>query len=110
MKRFDRLELDTAQSESQTTSAARSQSQPSADDRDALHWLRVATDQRRNGEYEKSLRHYSRALELDRSQVSGWVGQVQMLIALEEYPEAELWARKALELFKSNAELLAARA
>ena len=33
-----------------------------------------------------------------------------MLLALGEYPEAELWSRKALEIFKNNADLLAARA
>jgi tetratricopeptide (TPR) repeat protein len=38
------------------------------------------------------------------------VGQVQMLVALGEYPEAETWARKALELFRNHAELLAGRA
>jgi tetratricopeptide (TPR) repeat protein len=52
---------------------------------------------------------YSRALELDKSLVAGWVGQVQMLIALGEYPAADLWSREALELFKNNAELLAGR-
>jgi tetratricopeptide (TPR) repeat protein len=49
-------------------------------------------------------------LELDRSLVGAWVGQVQMLIALGEYPEAELWCRKALELFRNHGDLLAARA
>jgi len=33
-----------------------------------------------------------------------------MLIALEEYSEAELWARKALELFRNQVDLQAARA
>jgi tetratricopeptide (TPR) repeat protein len=42
--------------------------------------------------------------------VSAWLGQVQMLIALEEYPEAQLWSRKALELFRNHGDLLAAQA
>jgi tetratricopeptide (TPR) repeat protein len=62
-------------------------------------WMAKADDQRRTGFYETALKYYSRALEQDRSQVDGWLGQVQMLVLLEEYPEAELWARKALELF-----------
>jgi tetratricopeptide (TPR) repeat protein len=33
-----------------------------------------------------------------------------MLIAQGEHPEAELWARKALELFKNHGDLLAGRA
>ena len=37
------------------------------------------------------------------SLVAGWLGQVQMLVFLGEYPEAELWARKALELFHTTA-------
>jgi tetratricopeptide (TPR) repeat protein len=77
--------------------------------RDEKYWLTQADQNRRAGQYEDALRHYSRAVELNRSLVSAWVGQVQMLIMLGEYPEAELWARKALELFKSHAELQAAR-
>ena len=48
-------------------------------------------------------------METDRSLVAGWTGQVQMLVQLEEYPEAELWSRKGLELFPNNGELMAAR-
>ena len=33
-----------------------------------------------------------------------------MLVLLGEYPEAELWARKALELFKNQGDLMAGRA
>ncbi|HTV47451.1 MAG TPA: tetratricopeptide repeat protein [Phycisphaerae bacterium] len=80
-----------------------------AAEHDEHYWIKAATDDRRNGYHESALRHYSRALEMDKSLVAGWVGQVQMLIALAEYPEAELWSRKALELFKNNADLLAVR-
>ena len=65
---------------------------------------------RRRGEYETALRLYSRALELDKSLPEGWLGQVQMLVLLDELKEAEMWARKAFELFPNNGELLAARA
>ena len=65
---------------------------------------------RRAGQYENALTFYSRALELDRSVVGGWVGQVQMLVQLGEYPEADLWGRKALELFPNNGEAMAGRA
>jgi tetratricopeptide (TPR) repeat protein len=111
--RFDKLELDTAhaqvsaQEQQQTVTSSLSQQDEL---HDAKHWRRLADQSRRAGSFEDALRYYSRAVELDRSLASGWVGQVQMLIALAEYKEAELWARKALELFKSHADLHAARA
>ncbi len=78
--------------------------------RDAAYWMKLADQSRRSGLYEIALKYYSRALELDRTVVAGWLGQVQMLVELEEYPEAELWGRKALELFPSNGDLMAGRA
>jgi tetratricopeptide (TPR) repeat protein len=111
-KRFHRLELDTQPQRSENTPvlASGTNMQLQGDLHDSAYWMRLAIQNRRNGEFEEALRHYSRAVELDRSVVAGWVGQVQILIALTEFPEAELWARKALELFRNHAELLAARA
>ncbi len=77
---------------------------------DERHWLKEADSNRRKGHYENALRFYSRALEEDKALVKGWTGQVQMLTMLVEVPEADLWARKALEIFPGNGELLAARA
>ncbi len=39
-----------------------------------------------------------------------WVGQVQMLVQLQEYPQASLWSQKALELFPSHGDLMAGQA
>jgi tetratricopeptide (TPR) repeat protein len=103
--RFDRLEFDPSADQPEVP-----QPGTSAPVRDESYWLKRAGEERRRGVYEDALRHYSRALERDRSLVEAWVGQVQMLIALEEYPEADVWSRKALELFCNNPELLAARA
>jgi tetratricopeptide (TPR) repeat protein len=72
--------------------------------------MRKADEHRRRGLHENALRYYSRALELDKSLTAGWLGQVQMLVLLDEYPEAELWARKSLEIFKGHGDLMAARA
>jgi tetratricopeptide (TPR) repeat protein len=105
MSRFDRLEFEPARQ--QKPAVAQPVSEAETDD---ANWLKKAITERQKGLHEAALRLYSRALEWDRSLVAGWVGQVQMLIALQEYPEAELWAKKALELFKNNPELLAARA
>jgi tetratricopeptide (TPR) repeat protein len=104
MARFDKLEFNT-----------RSRPSPEPNERDPLardagYWMNKADQSRRTGLYESALQYYSRALELDRSLVAGWVGQVQMLVQLEEYPEAELWSRKGLELFPANGELMAGRA
>jgi tetratricopeptide (TPR) repeat protein len=105
MPRFDRLELDPSRDRPEDDRGV-----PVELQRDAQHWLRQAERERRHGLHEGALRLYSRALEEDKAQVVGWVGQVQMLVALGEHPEAELWARKALELFKNHGDLLAGRA
>ncbi|HET6247475.1 MAG TPA: hypothetical protein VFE47_07260 [Tepidisphaeraceae bacterium] len=112
MSRFNRLEFEPSRKPPADAPSAEPQARRITPDpdHDEHHWLKLAEAQRRLGQYENALRFYSRALEWDKSVVSGWVGQVRMLIALEEYPEAELWARKALELFKNNADLLAGRA
>jgi tetratricopeptide (TPR) repeat protein len=107
MKRFNRLEFQDDHEKREGVAPRQQLREP---DRDEHHWMRLAGDDRRNGLHEGALRYYSRALETDRSLVAGWVGQVQMLVALGEYPEAELWSRKALELFRNNADLLAGRA
>ncbi|QEH38700.1 Tetratricopeptide repeat protein [Aquisphaera giovannonii] len=105
MPRFNQLEFDAAPGDERELGPA-----PSEASRDDREWLGKADADRRRGHYENALRYYSRALELDRSLVAGWVGQVQMLIMLGEYPEAELWAGKALELFRNQPDLLAGRA
>jgi tetratricopeptide (TPR) repeat protein len=104
--RFENLEFDKAEEEPERL-LARAETERERDER---YWLKEADHARRCGHYENALRYYSRALELDRSLTSGWLGQSQMLVLLGEYPEAELWARKALELFRKNGDLMAARA
>jgi len=100
MNRFEKLELDDRHERPAGGAGA-----PRETD-----WLHEALLQRRQGRYENALKYYSRALELDRGLVGGWVGQVQMLILLDECAEAEVWSRKALELFPNHPELLAALA
>ena len=79
-------------------------------EKDAAHWIRLADQQRRSGSHESALRFYSRSLELDRTAVTGWLGQVQMLVQLGEYPQADVWAKKALEVFPQHGEILSAGA
>ncbi|MBL9119860.1 MAG: hypothetical protein JNL80_08100 [Phycisphaerae bacterium] len=78
--------------------------------RDAKHFLMLAVDSQRTGHHETALQHFTRAVREDRTTVPAWVGQVQMLVELREYAEARLWADKALELFRDNGDLLAAKA
>jgi tetratricopeptide (TPR) repeat protein len=106
--RFDKLEINTPQP---TVAKAGQAVSPEVkrEEFDALYWMEAADKSRRDGLYETALKYYSRALEQDRSMVGGWVGQVQMLVLLEELPEADLWSRKALELFPNHGELLVGR-
>jgi tetratricopeptide (TPR) repeat protein len=104
MARFNKLEFNVRKRAAHDAG----ERDPLVDDAD--HWMKKADEARRAGLYEGALVYYSRALELDRSLVAGWAGQVQMLVQLAEYPEADLWGRKGLELFPNNGELLAGRA
>lgn len=104
MARFDKLEIGSR------ADGPRPPVEPENTERDGAYWLKQADEQRRTGLHENALRFYSRALEDDKSLVAGWVGQVQMLVALDELKEADLWSRKALELFPSHGDLLAGRA
>ena len=104
MARFDKLEFDSSGKQPDDVNETK------LVDYDETHWMQQADANRRCGQYENALKFYSRALGKDRTIISGWVGQVQMLVMLDELPEAELWGRKALELFPSQPELLAGRA
>jgi len=103
MGRFDKLEVSSEEPDDQPSSRK-------AESRRDTGWLEQAIEERRCGHYENSLRLYSRALEDDKSLVTSWLGQVQTLVFLDECVEAELWSRKALELFPGNGDLLAGRA
>lgn len=104
MARFEHLEFGPDPTEPHEAAA------PVQGPDDEGQALKRADRFRRRGQYENALRQFSRALEFDKSLVLGWVGQVQMLVQLGESPEADLWARKALELFPGNGDLLAGRA
>jgi len=110
--RFQRLELDGAKPAEQPGDAPRPDAPVSIQPEihGSAHWMHQAAHARYKGNFEEALRLYSRAVEADRANIPGWVGQARMLIALEEYPEAELWAKKALELFRDHPDLAAARA
>ena len=104
--RFTRLEMED-QRRAESGSAEELAGTPV---RTAAHHREVADEAYRAGHFETALQMYTRALGVDRSLVPAWVGQLQMLVELREYPEARLWADKALELFRNNGDILAAKA
>lgn len=102
--RFSNLEFDDDHRE-ESLPPEHSESQ-----RDAWQILEKAHAANHEGQYEAALRMYTRALQEDRRLIRAWVGQVQMLVNLGEYREARVWSDKALELFRNNGDLLAAKA
>lgn len=105
MARFDKLEFDLPPGDAGSPDATSSVAPP----KDQRHWFSMADQHRRRGHYENALRFYSRALEVEKTLVDAWTGQVQMLVLLGEYPQAVMWAQKALELFPNHGDLMAAR-
>lgn len=105
--RFSNLELGRIHPEPEPNTDTVLRGEPI---RSAHDFLRQADAAHHSGRFEPALKLFTRALGEDRALVSAWVGQVQMLVELGEYPEGRLWADKALELFRGNGELLAARA
>ena len=88
MARFSKLEFDDGEPPKQPSEQ---EPEPRRSDTD---WMTRAHAERCQGLYENALKFYSRALETDKTCVAGWLGQVQMLVLLAEYPEAELWRAK----------------
>ncbi len=77
---------------------------------DAQHHVREAEERWREGRFEKALRSYGRALEHNPQLAEAWVGQVRMLLELDDAKEADLWSDKALEMFPVHGDLLASKA
>ena len=102
--RFANLEFNDREHERDRAAEQRRTEQQ---DEQAL--LAAAHAEYRWGRFEPALRLYTRCLEANRAVVAAWVGQVQMLVQLEEHHEGRVWSDKALELFRNNGELLAAK-
>ena len=106
--RFTRLEFDEEGRRRQQREEARMLE--GTPPRNGAHFAALALESQQLGHFEKALQLYTRAVRDDRGLVQAWVGQVQMLVQLGECAEARLWSDKALELFRDNGELLAAKA
>ena len=104
MGRFSKLDLDQQ--------AGRPAPEPLDDpwpNLDAEGCLKAADEQFERGGYEAALTLYSRALRFDRDLDAAWVGQIRCLLCLGEFPEAVLWADRALERMRNAPELLACK-
>ena len=77
---------------------------------DYSYYIEEADKQYFTGHCDKALRLYSRALQVDNSQVYPWVGQVFSLLGMDQIKEADLWVTRAIELFPEDATLLSLRA
>jgi len=88
------------------------QSQPSERKpvKDEAYYFAEARTAFETANFEQGLRYFSKVLEFDPQNAAAWTGQVRMLIELDEFREAKLWADKALERFPNEPELLAAKA
>ena len=78
--------------------------------KDEAYYQQEAQTAYESGDFEQGLRSYAKVLEYNPKNTIAWTGQVKMLIELEEFREAKLWADKALERFPHEPELLAAKA
>jgi tetratricopeptide (TPR) repeat protein len=104
MSRFVWLEMDEAKG------SAPAGGPKGSEDLDETVCLQRADGLLREGYYETALQWYSRALRFAQELEAAWAGQVRCLIGLEEFPEAEVWAKRGLERFPNSPDLLAARA
>jgi tetratricopeptide (TPR) repeat protein len=100
--RFSNLEFDGRQPPREEHGSA-------GESRDENHYLKLADQEYRRAQFDRALRLYSRSLEYNANLHAAWVGQVQMLVELGEFKEARLWADKALELHRDNAEIISAK-
>lgn len=103
MNRFSSLEFDDADKSEKRQSRGEAV-------RDETYFYKQALKAWLGADYELALRNYSRALERNTSFFQAWSGQIMVLIEMREYPEAMVWADKALEMFPEHPELLAEKA
>ncbi|HEY3863332.1 MAG TPA: tetratricopeptide repeat protein [Verrucomicrobiae bacterium] len=103
MSRFVNLEISRED-------GAQSPAGPSAAVKDQAFYERQAQAAFEAADFEEALRSYAKVMAFDPNNAPPWIGQVRMLIELDQCDEANIWADKALEHFPREADLLAAKA
>lgn len=115
MGRFSKLEtgVPAAPSANQGETAfpkvrrqAKETEAPRDPDYDQGHYIAEAETAFYEGEYQKALRLYSRAMQVDQSSIEPWIGQVLCLVELKQNREAAVWALRSLELFPEDPRLI----
>lgn len=101
MSRFGNLEFESEEEPHQE--------HPRAHLKGGEQFLVEAQEAFERGKFELALRMFARVIEFDAKSPLAWTGQVRMLIELQEFEEARVWADKALALFPDEGELLAAK-
>jgi len=104
MGRFNHLEMPGKQNK--TIKDEKSQTGPIYD---VDLFMELAETNYWEGDYEASLRYYSKALRENSALDQGWLGQVQCLLRIGEHKEALVWVDKALDKFPNSSDLLAAK-
>ncbi|MDB6054362.1 MAG: putative system TPR-repeat lipoprotein [Verrucomicrobiales bacterium] len=101
MSRFGNLEVNLPNDENTSASAVT---------KDEAYYLGEAVKDFEKGEFESALRNYGKVIEYNPKNAQGWVGQVQMLIELDDLDGAANWANHSLSSFASDAQLLSLKA
>lgn len=113
MGRFSKLERGVAPKklEEESAKAEVALERPGVEEKyDASYYVKLADQYFFYGEFEKALRFYSRALQVDNSLSYPWIGQIFCLLEMGQIKEAGVWATRALELFPENPDVIALHA
>ena len=105
MSRFNSLELENTPVQAMPLKKTPEQYGEKA--RDADYYLAEAEKELLQFNPGAALELYSKALEVDPGSPDAWCGQIDCLIRLQEYREARMWSKKAVEMVGENQHLLA---
>ena len=105
MGRFDHIASDAI---AETGGAA--QAEPPADDRfNSAAYTEQAVTAHSCGDFQEALRLYGRALEEDRGHAPAWLGQVRVLLDMQQSDEAATWLEQAARVLGEVPGVLALR-
>lgn len=105
--RFANLELPVDDADGEAPVPAQSVAEEADDIHDADYYLQRAREAELAGNMESALRAFSAALGDNPILPDAWEGQAWLLLELDELPEAETWAQKAIERFPQHSGILA---
>ncbi len=112
MGRFSKLERETqdAIARRKALKEEKRPAPPAEEVYDAPYYIARGDEAFFTGEFKKALQLYSRAIQVDNTQHSPWIGQIYCLIEMNQLKEADLWTGRALEMFPEDGALLSLRA